>query len=57
MGKTIVALARLYKGVLIFRTPSEYVIFNVIGERIPFVSEASAEAYVDGFTAETFSAN
>lgn len=56
--RRIIALARLYRGVLIFRTGDGFVIFNVVGERIPFLSEAEAESYVDGWKlAETFSAN
>lgn len=56
--KTIIALATLYKGVLIFRTTDGCVIFNAIGERIPFGTQAEAESYVDGYRlAETYSVN
>ena len=58
MTKTIIALAQLYKGVLIFRTVDGYVIFNAIGQRIRFATKREAQAYVDGWTLmETYSVN
>ena len=48
--RTILALARLYKGVLIFQTQDGFVIFNAVGERIPFGSEIEAENYIDSWS-------
>lgn len=45
--KTIIALAKLYKGVLIFETLTGFVIYNELGERMPFANEQAAEEFVD----------
>lgn len=45
--KTILALAQLYKGVLIFETALGFCIYDECGERIPFVTRDAARSFVD----------
>ena len=49
--KYILAVARLYKGVLIFETVDSFVIYNELGQRIPFHTQGEAEAFVDAWEA------
>lgn len=57
MSKSILGVAKLYKGVLIFKCTDGYVIFNALGQRLLFSSEQAAMTYVDSPTAQSFSAN
>jgi hypothetical protein len=47
--KTILALAQLYKGVLIFETPAGFCVYDEQGERIPFVRREAARSFVDAW--------
>lgn len=56
-GKSILGVAKLYKGVLIFKCEDGFVIFNALGQRLIFSSELAAMTYVDEPTAKSFSLN
>src|SRR5690242_6054381 len=45
--KTIIALAALYQGILLFETVTGFVIYNELGERMPFASRRDADEFID----------